>query len=293
MKFLVTGVSGQLGYDVLLELNKRYPDAEVIAPDHELLDITNHDETVRYINNIKPDVIFHCAAYTKVDKAESDCKTCYDVNVNGTKNIVLGAKLTGAKLIYVSTDYVFDGTKDFYHTYDETRPINVYGQTKLLGEQAALEYPKSFVVRTSWVFGLHGNGNFVKTMLRLSETKKEITVVEDQIGSPTYSSDLARLLVDLAETEQYGIYHGSNEGYTSWYEFAKYIFEVAGIDMEVLPVKTKDYKTDAARPLKTCLDKSDITKIGLAPLPHWQDAVRRYIGEIPKNVKIRKVEKED
>ena len=228
MKFLVTGGSGQVGYDVLNELIARYGSSvDIYVPTHEDMDIVDRDSTVTYIKATKPDVIFHCAAYTKVDNAESDCKTCYDVNVNGTKNILEGANEVGAKLIYVSTDYVFDGTKDFYKVDDETHPINMYGQTKLLGEQMVGEYDKSFIVRTSWVFGSHGNGNFVKTMLRLAETKDEITVVSDQIGSPTYSKDLARLLVDMAETEKYGIYHGSNEGYTSWKEFAEYIFKCA------------------------------------------------------------------
>ena len=289
MKYLVTGGSGQVGYDVLQELIARYGSSvEVYTPTHEEMDLVDHDSTVGYIKTIKPNVIFHCAAYTKVDNAESDCKICYDVNVNGTKNIVEGAKAVNAKLIYVSTDYVFDGTKDFYKVDDETHPINVYGQTKLLGEQVVEEYDKSFIVRTSWVFGAHGNGNFVKTMLRLAETKKELTVVSDQIGSPTYSKDLARLLVDMSETYKYGIYHGSNEGYTSWYEFAKHIFKCVGADINVLPVNTADYKTAAARPLKTCLDKSNIRDAGFEVLPHWEDAVSRYINEIPKNVKIRK-----
>lgn len=288
MKYLVTGASGQVGFDVVNELTTRFGSSVVVyAPTHEDMDLVDHDSTVSFIEYIKPDVIIHCAAYTKVDNAESDCKTCYDVNVNGTKNIVEGAKSVGAKVIYVSTDYVFDGTKDMYYVDDETNPINVYGKTKLLGEQIVEEYDKSFIVRTSWVFGLHGNGNFVKTMLRLAETKDKLTIVSDQVGSPTYSKDLARLLVDMAGSEKYGTYHGSNEGYTSWYEFAKYIFECAGIEIEVLPIPTSEYNQPAPRPLNTKLDKSNVTDAGFSPLPEWRDAVSRYIGEINKNIKKR------
>ena len=178
MKYLVTGASGQVGYDIVQELIARYgSDAEIYIPTHAEIDIVNEEETYLYIKAIRPDVIFHCAAYTRVDDAEKDCKTCFDINVNGTKNIVKGAEETDAKLLYISTDYVFDGTKEIYKTDDETRPINVYGKTKLLGEQLVEEYDKHFIVRTSWVFGNHGNGNFIKTMLRLAETRNEVTVV--------------------------------------------------------------------------------------------------------------------
>ncbi|MCH5166313.1 MAG: dTDP-4-dehydrorhamnose reductase [Erysipelotrichales bacterium] len=286
MKYLVTGGSGQVGFDVVQELIARYgSDAEIYVPTHAEMDIVNEEETYLYIKSVSPDVIFHCAAYTRVDDAEKDCKTCFDINVNGTKNIVKVAEEVGSKLIYVSTDYVFDGTKHLYKVDDEAHPINVYGETKLLGEQIVEEYEKHFIVRTSWVFGNHGNSNFIKTMLRLAETRKEVTVVSDQVGSPTYSKDLARLLVDLSETNKYGKYHGSNEGYTSWYDFAKYIFEEARMEMNVLPIKTEDYKTDARRPLNTCLDKSSVTDAGFELLPKWEDAVNRYLGESLKNNK--------
>lgn len=233
MKFLITGGSGQLGYDIKRELIKRYGEVEIFTPSHEELDITNHDNTIEYIKENCPDVIFHCAAYTKVDKAEEDCRTCYDVNVFGTKNIKEAAESVDAKLIYVSTDYVFDGTKEgLYKINDLTNPINFYGKTKLLGEQIALEYSKTFVARTSWVFGINGN-NFLKTMIRLADEKEFLTVVGDQFGSPTYTVDLAASLVDLSESTKYGIYHTSNDGYTNWCEFATYALRKMGKDIEV------------------------------------------------------------
>lgn len=289
MKFLITGGSGQLGFDIKRELVNRYDDVEVLTPNHEELDITNHDATIKYILEHNPNVIFHCAAYTKVDQAEEDCKTCYDVNVNGTKNIRDGASLVDAKLIYVSTDYVFDGTKEgLYKTTDEVNPINFYGQTKLLGEQIALEYPKTFVARTSWVFGINGN-NFIKTMLRLAETHDFLTVVGDQFGSPTYTVDLAHTLVEMSETEKYNIYHTNNDGYTNWYEFAKYALEKMGYTTEVRKIKTEDYKTKAARPMNSCLDRECLSVNGFEILPHWKDAVDRFCQELINEKKTTKI----
>lgn len=289
MKFLITGSTGQLGFDVKRELINRYDGVEILTPSHEELDITNHDLTMDYIVNNKPDVIFHCAAYTKVDQAEEDCKTCYDVNVNGTKNIKDAAALVDAKLIYVSTDYVFDGKKEgLYKTDDETNPVNFYGNTKLLGEQIALEYPKTFVARTSWVFGINGN-NFIKTMIRLADEREFLTVVGDQFGSPTYTVDLARLLVDMAETEKYGIYHTNNEGYTNWYEFACYALNKMGKNTPVHKIKTEDYKTKANRPMNSCLDHECLSANGFTPLQHWMDAVDRFTQELINQKKTTKI----
>lgn len=277
MKYLVTGGSGQVGYDVIRELVKHDKDVLVVAPTHEDMDITNREETINYIKNFNPDVIIHSAAYTNVDKAESDVKAAYDINVNGTANIADAARLVNAKLIYVSTDYVFDGTKkEPYKMEDEARPINVYGQTKLLGEEIVREYPKHFIARTSWVFGASGNGNFVKTMVRLSENHDKLRVVNDQIGSPTYSKDLARLLIEMSESDAYGTYPANNEGYTSWCEFAKSIFEEYKKDVVVEGITTEEYNAVAPRPLNTCLDKSALDKAGFKRLPHWKDALKAY-----------------
>lgn len=277
MRYLITGGSGQVGYDIMRELFKRDNSAEVYIPTHEDMDITNKNETISYINHVRPDVIFHAAAYTNVDKAESDCRSAYDINVNGTENIVEGAKSVDAKLIYVSTDYVFDGTKDDLYTMeDEAAPINVYGQTKLLGEELVREYKKHFIARTSWVFGVNGNGNFVKTMVRLADTHDKLKVVSDQVGSPTYSRDLARLLVEMSESDEYGTYPANNEGYTSWSEFARVIFEVFEKVVEVEGITTEEYNAVAPRPLNTRLDKSALDRAGFKRLPHWRDALSEY-----------------
>lgn len=281
MKFFITGSNGQLGFDVVKELKQReYND--ICCPTRSELDITNKDKALEALLSYKPDVIIHCAAYTAVDKAEEEREMCYDINVNGTKYLVEGAKKIGAKFIYISTDYVFDGTKDEAYTEDDkTCPINYYGETKLLGEELVKEYNKGIIVRISWVFGING-GNFVKTMLRLAETKDEISVVSDQIGSPTYTKDLARFLVDMSLSDKYGIYHATNMEYCSWYEFAKYIFEVNNIGVKVNQVMTKDYKTVASRPLNSRLSKEKLIKDGFEPLPNWKDAVRRYSKELKK-----------
>ncbi len=280
MRVLITGGSGQLGYDIakLLEENNTM----MYAPTHEEMDITDRDSVMKIFDSFKPDVVFHCAAYTAVDKAEEDKERCYDINVNGTKNIVDASNIYGSKVVYISTDYVFHGDKNgIYETSDITDPINYYGYTKYLGEQEVMKNSNNLIVRISWVFGINGK-NFVKTMLRLASSRDEISVVSDQVGSPTYTYDLARLLVDMVNKNKSGIYQATNEGYCSWYEFAKYIFEVSGIDIRVNPILTKDYVTLAKRPLNSRLSKDKLDEEGLARLPDWKDATKRYIRVLRK-----------
>ena len=275
MKFLITGVNGQLGYDVKRELESRGY-INICSPSREELDITNEQMVAKVMLEYRPDVVIHCAAYTAVDKAEEERDLCYDINVNGTSYLVKYASEVRAKFMYISTDYVFDGTKTgVYEVDDINKPINYYGETKWLGEQRVREYFNHIIVRISWVFGINGK-NFVKTMLKLAETRSELGVVSDQIGSPTYTEDLSKLLVDMALSDKTGTYHATNEGYCSWNEFAKYIFEVNGIDIKVNEVLTKDYKTVAKRPLNSKLDKSKLESDGFERLPDWQDAVKRY-----------------
>lgn len=280
MRVLITGGSGQLGYDIakLLEENNTM----MYAPTHEEMDITDRDSVMKAFDSFKPDVVFHCAAYTAVDKAEEDKERCYDINVNGTKNIVDASNIYGSKVVYISTDYVFHGDKNgIYETSDITDPINYYGYTKYLGEQEVMKNSNNLIVRISWVFGINGK-NFVKTMLRLASSRDEISVVSDQVGSPTYTYDLARLLVDMVNKNKNGIYQATNEGYCSWYEFAKYIFEVSGIDIRVNPILTKDYVTLAKRPLNSRLSKDKLDEDGLTRLPDWKDATKRYIRVLRK-----------
>ena len=279
MKFFITGGNGQLGYDVKRELqNRGYTD--ILAPTREELDITNEDAVKKMIREYHPSVIFHCAAYTAVDKAEEEMEACYQVNVLGTKYLTEAAKEVDAKIIYISTDYVFDGTKEgIYQIEDKTCPINYYGKTKYLGENFVLEYDNHIIVRISWVFGIHGK-NFIKTMLNLANTHKELNVVCDQIGSPTYTKDLAGLLVNMFLSNVKGLYHATNEGYCSWYEFAEFIFKESRKKVHVHPILTKDYKTIAKRPLNSKLSKESLDDIGMKRLPEWQDAVLRYLKEL-------------
>ncbi len=281
MRFLVTGVKGQLGYDIVRELKSRgYTD--ILEFDKNDMDLTNEQEVYEKINETKPDVVFHCAAYTAVDNAEDNPDLCRMVNVDGTRYLSEATKNIGAKLIYISTDYVFDGEKPLGETYDvddEVNPKSVYGKTKYEGELKAKLNPKHFIVRTSWVFGINGN-NFIKTMLKLSETRSEINVVSDQFGSPTYTVDLARLLVDLSETEKYGVYHANNEGYTSWDEFAREIFKVFNKNVTVNSITTMEYPTKAKRPKNSCLSKESLDRNGFKRLPIWQDAIIRYKKEM-------------
>lgn len=285
MKILITGVEGQLGFDIAKELEKRnYND--FLAPTLSEMDITDRENVFKIFDGYKPEIIFHCAAYTAVDKAEENKEICYNVNVNGTKNIVDAAKKYGAKVVYISTDYVFDGTKNGeYFPCDFTNPINYYGYTKLCGEKEVSVLDNFLIVRISWVFGINGN-NFIKTMLRLAKEKKEISVVSDQVGSPTYTVDLARLLVDMVEKNKKGIFHATNEEYCTWNEFAKYIFEITdNSDIIVNDILSKDYKTIAKRPFNSRLNKGRLDEEGLNRLPSWQDATRRFCRILKEEIK--------
>ena len=284
MKVFVTGVRGQLGYDVVNECKKR--GYEVIGVDIEEMDITDANAVERVITAACPDVVVHCAAWTAVDAAEEaeNIPKVRAVNAIGTQNIANVCKILGCKLIYVSTDYVFDGqgTKPWMPDQKDYRPLNVYGQTKLEGELAvAGTLEKYFIVRIAWVFGLNGK-NFIKTMLSVGKKYDTVRVVNDQIGTPTYTYDLARLLVDMAKTEKYGYYHATNEGgYISWYEFACEIFRQAGYPTKVIPVTTQEYGlSKAKRPFNSRLDKSKLIENGFTPLPDWKDALGRYLKEI-------------
>lgn len=278
MKILVTGVKGQLGYDVVKVLEER--NIECLGVDIDDFDITDADATSGYIRKYAPNAVIHCSAYTAVDKAEGELELCRKVNVDGPRNIAAVCKEIGAKMIYISTDYVFPGIGDKpYETDDPTGPLGAYGQTKLDGELAVKEIlSRFFIVRISWVFGINGN-NFVKTMLRLGKERKEINVVCDQIGSPTYTADLAPLLCDMVVTEKYGTYHATNEGYCSWAEFTEEIFKLAGYSTKVIPIPTSEYPTKAKRPLNSRMSKKSLDRAGFKRLPLWQDAVSRYVSQ--------------
>lgn len=285
MKLFVTGVKGQLGYDVMRELEKRsYKDA--VGVDIEEMDITDGESVDKIITDANPDVVIHCAAWTAVDLAEDEDKRdkVHLVNSVGTENIAKVCKKLDCKMIYISTDYVFNGqgTRP-WEPDDERNPLSVYGQTKYEGELAVERWlEKYFIVRIAWVFGQNGK-NFVKTMLNLGKTHDRITVVDDQIGSPTYTSDLARLLVDMAESDKYGIYHATNEGFCSWYEFACEIFRQASEfdqaykNVSVVPVTSDKYPSKAKRPSNSRMNKDKLNENGFERLPDWQDALRRYI----------------
>ena len=292
MKVFVTGVGGQLGHDVMLELVSRGYEAigSDLAPtndtyDHYIpMDITDPDSVQAVIRQADPDVVIHCAAWTAVDLAEEKEDLVRSINATGTQHIADVCKALDCKMIYISTDYVFDGQGQTPWVPDQKNyaPLNIYGQTKLEGELAvANTLDKYFIVRIAWVFGRNGN-NFIKTMLNLSNKYDSLRVVCDQIGTPTYTLDLSRLLVDMAETDKYGYYHATNEGgYISWYEFACEIFKQANKSMTVTPVTTAEYGlSKAARPFNSRLDKSKLVENGFTPLPHWQDALSRYLQEI-------------
>lgn len=282
MRVLVTGVKGQLGYDVMKELAKR--NIEGIGADIEEFDITDLEMTKKFIVNAKPDAVIHCSAYTAVDKAEENEDICYKVNAVGPENIAKVCKELDIKMIFISTDYVFPGTGDcFYNPEDTTGPLGAYGRTKLAGENKVKEIlDKYFIVRISWVFGING-ANFIKTMLRLSETHDALTVVADQIGSPTYTVDLAKLLVDMVLTEKYGTYHATNEGICSWAEFAETIFEMAGKNVKVTHVTTEEYNAKAPRPKNSRMSKDKLVENGFERLPDWKDALKRYLVELGVN----------
>lgn len=279
MKVLVTGVKGQLGYDVADELEKR--GTEVVGVDVDEMDITDEAAVRRVILEASPDAVIHCAAYTAVDAAEDNEEMCRRVNADGTRYIADVCKELDIKMLYISTDYVFDGqgTRP-WEPDDERKPLSVYGQTKYEGELAVQNtLDKYFIVRITWTFGVNGK-NFVKTMLRLAETNKRITVVNDQYGSPTATADLAVLLSDMIETEKYGIYHATNEGICTWYEFTCEIFRQAGIDVEVVPVTSEEYNAKAKRPANSRMSKDKLDANGFKRLPSWQDALTRYLTKL-------------
>ncbi len=302
MKVLVTGVAGQLGHDVMNELAKRGyegvgsdiaplyagidDNSEVTKMPYVSMDITDKEAVNRIIKEINPDAVIHCAAWTAVDLAEDDDQVdkVRAINATGTKNIAEACKETDSKVVYISTDYVFDGqgTEPWLADCKDYKPLNVYGQTKLEGELAVVNtLEKYFIVRIAWVFGINGK-NFIKTMLNVGKNHDIVRVVSDQVGTPTYTYDLSRLLVDMIETEKYGYYHATNEGgYISWYDFTCEIFRQAGYSTNVVPVTTEEYGlSKAARPFNSRLDKSKLIENGFEPLPTWQDALSRYLKEI-------------
>jgi dTDP-4-dehydrorhamnose reductase len=279
MKILVTGVKGQLGYDICRILTER--GIENRGVDIEDFDVTDEAAVNNYIKDYAPTAVIHCSAFTAVDRAEDEIELCTRVNADGTRNIAKAAEAIGAKMMYISTDYVFPGTgEQFYEPDDSTGPLSVYGKTKLLGEEAVRSTTdRHFIVRISWVFGINGN-NFIKTMLRLSETKTDLNVVCDQIGSPTYTYDLSHLLCDMIVTEQYGTYHATNEGVCSWAEFAAEIMQAAGKSTVIHPIPTSEYPTRASRPLNSRMSKDKLEENGFSRLPHWKDALKRYLKEL-------------
>lgn len=302
MKFLVTGVCGQLGHDVMNELIKRgyegigsdiqdeycgvVDGSDVEKAPYVSLDITDRDAVLHTIEKVNPDAVIHCAAWTAVDMAEDEDKVAKvrAINVDGTQNIADACRQIDCKMTYISTDYVFNGqgTEPWKPDCTDYQPLNVYGQSKLEGELAVSRtLDKYFIVRIAWVFGLNGK-NFIKTMLNVGKLHDTVRVVNDQIGTPTYTYDLARLLVDMNETEKYGYYHATNEGgYISWYDFTKEIYKQAGYTTEVIPVTTEEYGlSKAARPFNSRLDKRKLVEAGFTPLPSWRDALSRYLNEI-------------
>ena len=289
MKILVTGVKGQLGYDCVRELKERGY-TNVLGIDKETLDITDEEKVLSFIKEYKPDVVMHNAAWTQVDKAEEMKDLVYKVNALGPKYIAKACKIVGAKMVYISTDYVFDGKGDTPFEVDSPKNgLSTYGKTKGEGEDFVTSIlEKYFIVRISWVFGVNGN-NFVKTMLKLANMgKTELNVVCDQIGSVTYTYDLSKLLCDMIETEKYGIYHATNEGYISWAEFAREIFEISNKNVKVNDVTTLEYKklvpNQTDRPLNSRMSKDSLDKAGFNRLPDWKDALKRYLKELSENV---------
>ena len=280
MRGLVTGAKGQLGHDVVNELEKR--GITGIGVDIDEMDITDPAACRRVITDAEVDAVIHCAAYTAVDAAEDNAELCNKINGEGTANIADVCRDLDIKMMYISTDYVFNGQGVRpWEPDDEREPLNAYGMSKYLGELAVEErLTKYFIVRIAWVFGVNGK-NFIKTMLRLGEERGAVTVVDDQIGSPTYTYDLARLLVDMIVTDKYGRYHATNEGLCSWYEFAVEIFKQAGMDnVKVTPTDSASYAAKARRPMNSRISKEKLTEMGFERLPQWQDALRRYLKEI-------------
>ncbi|MDL4838967.1 dTDP-4-dehydrorhamnose reductase [Aquibacillus rhizosphaerae] len=284
MKLLVTGYTGQLGHDVVHEGLKCGLDMHGVGQDE--LDITDKNAVHDYVAQLKPDAIIHCAAYTAVDNAEDNQDVCWDVNVNGTKYMINAAKEINAKFMYISTDYVFEGTgEEPFTETDPTNPVGYYGLSKHEGEKVVQDVLNDwFIVRISWVFGINGN-NFIKTMLKLAETRDELKVVADQVGSPTYTFDLAKLLITMIQTEKYGIYNATNEGYCSWADFAKEIFKQSNKQVEVHAIPTEEYPTRAVRPKNSRMSKDKLEQNGFNRLPSWQDALTHYLKQLNEEVK--------
>ncbi len=278
MKVLVTGVKGQLGLDVCKELDKRHIENKGIDKDD--CDITDETAVLNYIKSYAPDIVVHCAAYTAVDRAEDEKEICFNVNVKGTEYIARACKEIDAKMVYISTDYVFEGVGETaYEVDDKAAPDNTYGITKYQGEEEVRKIlNKYFIIRISWVFGINGN-NFINTMMKLGESRNELNIVADQIGSPTFTYDAASLICDMIATDKYGIYHATNEGYCSWADFAEYIFSVTGQKVLVHHIKSEEYPTKASRPKNSRLSKASLDKAGFKRLPDWKNAVKRYIDE--------------
>ncbi len=276
---LVTGITGQLGHDVIKELERRGED--FIGTTRNEIDLTTEEGAKSFIIEKKPDIVIHCAAYTAVDKAEAEAELALTVNGMGTRRIAEACREIGAKMLYISTDYVFGGEgSEPYEINAEKNPINIYGTSKLLGENSVAAILRDyFIVRISWVFGANGK-NFVKTMLELAKRRRKLQIVDDQIGSPTYTADLAPLLVDMIHSDKYGIYHATNEGFCSWAEFAEEIFKQIGKKINVEKIPSENYPTPAKRPLNSRLSKKSLDDAGFNRLPDWQDAVRRFLIEI-------------
>ncbi len=279
MNILVTGATGQLGYDICLELSRR--GISHVGLGSKDCNITDKSEVNALFDRLRPTAVMHCAAYTKVDQAEDEPETAWSINVDGTRNIAEACRKYGAKMLYISTDYVFPGDgEQFYTPDDKVDPQSVYGRTKLAGELAIQDcLTDYFIVRISWAFGINGN-NFVKTMLQLSKNHTELRVVCDQIGSPTYTADLAPLLCDMIVTDKYGVYHATNEGVVSWADFSRAIFAATGKSIQVCDVTTEEYGAKAHRPKNSRMSKDKLVENGFHRLPTWQDALERYLNQI-------------
>ena len=278
MKVLVTGVNGQLGHDVSLVLKDRGMD--VIAPTRSDMDITDKDAVDSFFERNRSDAVIHCAAYTAVDRAEDETEQCRKVNVGGTANIVRNCERYGIPMMYISTDYVFNGSGDRpWEPLDPTDPVNAYGLSKRDGETEVLRIRKHFIIRISWVFGINGS-NFIKTMRRLSETRDEVNVVDDQYGSPTYTRDLAELLADMIVTDRYGIYHAHNEGVCTWADVAEETFRLSGLGTKVNRITTDQYPMRAKRPMNSRMSTDSLKENGFRSLPDWKDALSRFVSEL-------------
>ncbi len=278
MKVLVTGVNGQLGYEVVELLKKE--NIECRGVDVGDFDLTDRQAVISYIKEYEPDAVAHCAAFTAVDKAEDEKELCFAINVEGTQSVALACKEIGAKMVYISSDYVFNGQgEQFFETNSVKEPLSVYGQSKSLGEDRITELiSKYFIIRTSWVFGANGN-NFIKTMLRLSKEKDELSVVNDQVGSPTYAKDLAVIICEMLKSDKYGIYHATNENICSWFDFAKAIIDSSDAKCRLIPVTTEEFGAKAPRPHNSRLSKKSLDEGGFDRLPTWQNALERYLKE--------------